>query len=131
MSHANGHRHLRRRLPPHRVQLIEEDPVPWYEHELFLVIGATLALTLSLFGHILSDALTTSIDSVYLRPLFYVAALVLGVTCLRGAGNTMRSAGSVTGANARLVVAAMSGFAVMFGSALSLFSLFALLDHLR
>lgn len=129
MSRPNGHRHLRRRLPTHLVQLAEEEPTPWYEHELVLVLGALLALLLTLFTHVISEVFADQVEPVFLRLPMYVTALVLGGLCMRGAGNTLRSAGSVTASNGRLLVATFAGFAVMFSSALALFSFFALLDH--
>ncbi|MDX1657721.1 MAG: hypothetical protein R3343_02770 [Nitriliruptorales bacterium] len=130
MSKTNGHRHLRQRLPPHTVKLVPEPGPPWYEHEAFLVLGSLTALVVALFGNVLAMALEATLDPVVSRPLLYVGALAIGVLCLRGAGNTLRSAGSVTASNSRLLLAAMAAFAVMFASALALFSLLALLDHL-
>lgn len=112
------------------VQLPAEEPTPWYEHEVVLVLGATVALTLSLFTHLVTERLAHVMAPVFLRPPLYVGAFLLAVLSMRGAGNTLRTAGSVAASNGRLAVAGLAGLAVMFSSALGLFSLFSLLDRL-
>lgn len=98
----------------------------WYTDEGVLLLGGLVSLALALFGFSIAEALAPVIPLPVVRLATWSAAVALGIGVFRTAGNTLRD-GSISAANARILIALASGLAIMIGSALTFFGVLGLL----